>query len=87
MCRVVFLPDGGDIRCMDELEITFGLSVDAFHEGPIETKDACLCKVDVEGYLDAVRATWYKQDTTATGSDLVVLILPANYVSLVLSSI
>jgi hypothetical protein len=72
---------------MDELEITFGLPVNAFHEGLIETKDACLCKVDVEGYLDAVRATWYKQDTNANGSDLTVLMMPTKYVSLVLSSI
>ncbi|GAB3641244.1 hypothetical protein GCM10027423_18800 [Spirosoma arcticum] len=72
---------------MDELEITFGLSVNAFHEGLIDTKDACLCKVDVESYLDAVRATWYKQDTTADDSDLTVLMMPANYVSVVLSSL
>ena len=72
---------------MDELEITFGLPVDAFHEGLIDKKDACLCKVDVEGYLDAVRATWYKQDATKDNSDLTVLMMPAKYVSLVLSSV
>ena len=72
---------------MDELEITFGLPVNAFHEGLIETKDTCLCKVNVEGYLDAVRATWYKQDTAGNGGDLIVLMMPANYVSLVLSSV
>lgn len=70
---------------MDELEITFGLPVDAFHKGLIDTKDACLCKVDVEGYLDAIRATWYKQDTN--GSNLIVLMMPTKYISLVLSSI
>ena len=82
MCRDVLLPDGGDIRSMDELEITFGVTVDGFHPGRIETKDKCLCKVDVEGYLDATCAMWYRKDATVE-SDLIVLLMPVNYVPLV----
>lgn len=82
MCRVAFLPDGGDIRRMDELEITFGIPVDAFHQGQIDTKDKCLCKVDVGSYLNATRTTWYRKDANAD-SDLIVLMMPVNYVSLV----